>query len=89
MDNINKMIREKYKEVNLFAALVILSRTPWLTTVRSSGNPPPSIREGPAALVPILCEYTDMAHSRSTTRTDLSIRNLRFGDGKIAPFDNS
>ena len=35
------------------------------------------------------CEYTDIAHSRSTTRTDLSIRNLTLGDGRIAPFDNN
>jgi len=68
---------------------VILSRIPWLAIVRSDENPPPSIRECPAALLPILCEYTDIAHSRSTTRTDLSIRNLTLADGKIAPFDNN
>jgi hypothetical protein len=67
---------------------VILSLIPWLATVRSNENPPPIIMEEPVA-VPILCEYIDIAHSRSTTRTDLSIRNLRFGDGKIAPFDNN
>lgn len=66
-----------------------LSRIPWLATVRSKENPPPNIMEEPVAVVPILCEYIDIAHSRSTTRTDLSIRNLRFGDGKIAPFDNN
>jgi len=76
--------------VNLFAALVILSRIPWLAMARSDENPPPSIREEcPTALPPILCEYADIAHSRSTTRTDLNIRNLTLGDGKIAPFDNN
>lgn len=69
---------------------MILSRIPWLAIVRSVENPPPSIKECPVALLlPILCEYTDIAHSRSTTRTDLSIRNLTLGDGRIAPFDNN
>ena len=82
--------QKKQKEIDLFAALVILSRTPWLmTVVCSKENAPPKIREAPVALVPILCANTDIAHSRRTTRTERRRRNLRFGDGKIAPFDNN
>ena len=40
-------------------------------------------------MIPILCEYTNIVDSRSTTRTDLSIYNLTVGDGKVAPFDNN
>jgi len=43
-------------QADLFAALVILSRIPWLimTTICSSENDPTNFNEAPAALVPIL-----------------------------------
>lgn len=83
------LLKMKARETCLFAALAILSRTPWLTTALfSCANEPPSIREDLAGLDPILSDNTDIAHSRSTTRTEPRRRILRFGDGTMATLDN-